>query len=471
MSKFRVSRASDSLFRPVSLVAGVCLFACTTGSDEVGTGRSPQAEVGHTGEAVEHRGEVEGADRSDAAPSWEQADARGRTRLLVYGHLPTLSAAEVGVIDVSLDVSGGLSAVGGPTSISAVGMEQWQGHYTFVAAHGGDGPFVVATGEAGAYVVELRESAAAERVRVSAAVGDTVPAALHLAGGLAFVGQGDRVTMIDFEATAPTPKLLRERPEMRFKAYDLFARDGAWLMAIDDEVTPIFADSIELAGAGAGAEVAAASVRAGLELPGVINGHYSLAILAATARDAGTLYAVVDYGVMHGHGHDLAALPIRADVIAVPEGSLINDGAGTAMPLVEEHVSRATGKPTQLAVGDHYSDWSGLARVPGVEGAPGVLLIAAGDRGLLWIREDFKSGDPMASLDIGGPCTDVVAENGRVWVLRATLGPAPKPGTERSALPKGSAVVELGLEQAAAGVVVKPVHTLELDTGYLRFVH
>ncbi|MFO7563429.1 MAG: hypothetical protein R6X02_12360 [Enhygromyxa sp.] len=363
-----------------------------------------------------------------------------RKHLLVLAHEP--SAARAILRPVELDRAE--PRVGEALEIPTLPYENWPDHFRVIAAHGGGDEFVVAHDEA----LQLRRVSDESSVEVE--LGGTA-AALHMVGDRVFVGQGNRVLLVDFGASPAKLRELRHRPEMRFKAYDLFAHDGGWLIAIDDVVTPIFADSFELRDG----EV---QHRAGFELPGAINGHYQYALLHARGPGLGTLYAIIPYGIMSGSGHDLVALPMRDAAPTIDTASLIVNGGGkNGIPVLEEHVPRGRGEP-QLLAGDRFTAWTGLARVEAEGG--GRLLIAAGERGLLTLADDFDGSSRPIELDIGGSCLDVFSEGARVFVLRGPLELAAEQ-------PLAAKLVELSIGDDGAATTIA---TIELDGPYRSIV-
>jgi hypothetical protein len=143
---------------------------------------------------------------------------------------------------------------------------------------------------------------------------------------------------------------------------------------------------------------------------------------------------------MDGHGHDLAALPIRGDALDVPADLVLNQSRSESPPVLEEHVSRSTGKAEKLAAGEAYTPWTGLALLGDR------LLAAAGPRGLLVLSASAFSPDTKAEpIDLGGPVHDVVAVDDRAYALVGgetndalvflAFSPDGPPHTERMELP------------------------------------
>jgi hypothetical protein len=277
--------------------------------------------------------------------------------------------------------------------------DNWPGHFRTVAT--GAGSRLVRAESGGKLVLSDATGCAEKTIEL----GGAQPTALHLVGDRLFVGFGPAVGWIDLAAARPSLVRLVER-DHKFKAYDLFARSGDRLVAIDDQVMPMYADFFAL-------EKAGPRRLADWELPGVINGHYDLAALVPGKPNEWTLYLVAPYGIMDGNGQDLAAVPVRGDKLVFEEGLTLQNGRDSATPILEEHVDRATDKPTNLAAGTEFTYWTGLA----VDRDR--LLLAAGKRGLLVLPGDFDSKSKGQLVDLGGECRDVRASGG---VLVALIG-------------------------------------------------
>lgn len=398
--------------RPIAppwLVA-LCLVACsspperTTELAEV-TARPP---VATTPDPLPATADANAKATPDPARGWVDPP---RTHVLLLRHAP--EAADFEVLPIALADPPTLLPA---HRLPALPRADWPGHFTAVATHGGGGEWAHAGGREGAWTLVARGPSPGAAVR-EVEVGAVVPAAMHMVGSVVLVGAGNTVGTVDLAADAPRWRVLHERPDMKFKAYDLFARDGARLVAIDDEVMPMYADAFDLDARGH------ATHRAGWALPGVINGHYHAAVLATGgSRSSGTLWVVASYGIMDGHGQDLAALAIEGDALRVGAEVTLNSHAMEDPPVLEEHVSRHTGKPEKLAFGSDYTPWTGLARVRPATG-PAWLLLAAGPRGLLRVPERFGPSTRAEAIDVGGECADVMVVGERVLVL--VVGPAP----------------------------------------------
>lgn len=355
-----------------------------------------------------------------------------RTHLLVERH--ALEEPQAYALPLALTGEGlrPLAEVSRP----AMPHPSWPGHYTTTAGHGGAARWVSgeASGAGWKLVARTIGEDATREVSVPA-----IPSALLVVGEVVLVGAGNMVGAIDLAAEAPAWTEVHQRPDMRFKAYDLFARAGTWVVAIDDVVRPIYADSFRLDARGWPTH------RAGWTLPGLINGHYTAAALTATEPGEGTLYAVAPYGILDGHGQDLAALEIRGDAPTAAADTILNGARSLAPPVLEEHVSRATGKPEKSIAGTDVTPWRGMA----VDA--GRVLLAAEARGLLVVPTNFTPDTRARVVELGGSCHDVLVADGRTWAL---VGGA------------SSAVVEL----AWTGDAAREVGRTPLPQSYDRFV-
>lgn len=422
------------------LLALLALGACTSPGDPATS--SPQLP-----KAAASGSESAGSDsKTDPAMTRPTTDASRawtdppRTHLLLLRHEGT--SPEVDVLPLRLSAE--LPAPLATQRVAALPRADWPGHFLAVAAHGGEEGWVHAGGREGAWTL-VQRGTSTQGVTREVAVGPTIPAAMHMVGDAVLVGAGNTVGTVDLAVKDPRWQVLHERPDMQFKAYDLFARAGEWLVAIDDEVMPMYADAFTLDASGR------ATHRAAWSLPGVINGHYDAAVLGrrGTGFD-GTLWVVAGYGIMDGHGQDLAALAIEDHALRFGPEVTLNSQPLEDPPVLEEHVSRETGKPEKLAFGSDYTPWTGLARWAPAEG-PAKLLLAAGARGLLVLPEGFGPSTRAEAIDVGGECADVLVDGGRVRVLVG--GPAP-------------ALLELS--PTATGL--EPGPRLSLPQAYHRFV-
>ncbi|MEO8707387.1 MAG: hypothetical protein ABI867_45590 [Kofleriaceae bacterium] len=229
---------------------------------------------------------------------------------------------------------------------------------------------------------------------------------LHVAGNSLWVGSEKAVGWIDLSAAKPTYVELVKRDGYAYKAYDRFVRDGDRLLAIDDEVMPMFADWFSIDGAGRPVK------RLGdWEMPGVINGHYDHAALLATAANEWTLYLVAPYSVMTGNGQDLAAVPIRKDALVFDKTSSLQNNRGKLPVAFEQVDDRGQHSPDVLVAGTKYSAWTGMAL------AAGKIVLAAGPRGLLTMPTSFTAATRATVVALGGDVHDVRAIGGQVYAL------------------------------------------------------
>lgn len=417
----------------VSVVA-LSLGACTSPGDPATSSPGPsRAEVAKTAS------DSVSMTHPTADPSRVWTDPP-RTHLVLLRHADTSPDVDALPLRLSTDPPALL-----PTQRTrALARTDWPGHYTAVTAHDGGSWWVSAGGDRDAWTL-VQHGLGYDESKRALGLQTTTPAAMHVVGSVVYVGAGNTVSMVDLSATDPRLEQVHQRPDMQFKAYDLFARAGEWLVAIDDEVMPMYADAFTLDASGR------ATHRAAWSLPGVINGHYDAAVLGRRGPGFdGTLWMVAGYGVMDGHGQDLAALAIEDHALKVGPEVTINSRVMEDPPVLEEHVSRETGKPEKLAFGSDYTPWTGLARVVPPAG-PARLLLAAGARGLLVLPEAFGPSTRAEAIDVGGECADVLVDGDRVRVLVG--GPAP-------------ALLEL----SATATGLEPGPRLSLPAAYQRFV-
>jgi hypothetical protein len=320
-----------------------------------------------------------------------------RTHILLQGH--SESGAKARYVAVSLAAG---AKLGKPFEVEGYPLSD--NHYVSPAAYGGGAAWAQVESAGKGFQVVLRDMKGGSVA--SAHVGDKPPAALHSLGKVFVLGQRNKVKWIDFRAAPPTVKTVLERPLPVYKHYDLFARQGDWLVAIDDVVSPIYADTFRVG------KKLGLTHEEGLTLPGSINGSYTLAVLTRSKAREGVLYTVVPYHIMSGYGHDLAALKLSNGKAAWSGDDVLQNSRGDP-PVLEEHVSgRGQGK-ADLVSGKAFTHWTGLTALP----ARKLLLVAAGTRGLLQIPMKFDRNTKGKALKLGARCLDVALLAGRLWVL------------------------------------------------------
>lgn len=281
-----------------------------------------------------------------------------------------------------------------------------QGTFSVVAAHDGADALAVARadGPGGPWFVDVADLG----VRLSwssVSVPHSPPAALHVVGGRVFVGHAERLSALQLSDPAGSFTELRHRAEMRGKAYDVFARHGRHLVAIDDIMMPIYADSFDLI-------TGSPQHLAGFELPGLVNGHYQRAALLVDDSGEGRLFASAPFGHRGGWGYHLLIVPF---VDGRP--STIRGGPGGVM-MFSEMVHRMPDQEPSLFGGDQATAWTGLVVVP----SAGRVLIAAGSRGIFSLPADAEVVATPTMHDLGGEITDVLTHEGRTWALRVGKG-------------------------------------------------
>ncbi len=328
----------------------------------------------------------------------DEADKEGGGRWLVLEkHDPKAELASYAAIDLAAARPSPV-ALG---SVPALPDSNWPGHFRTVAAHAGP-RWVRGEATGGGFRLVLGDARGGAPRSIEL---EGEPTALHLHGDALFVGLGRRLGWIDLAADPPAFRELVAR-EHQFKAYDLFARSGDRLVAVDDVVMPMFADWFDVKGK-------APRRLADWSLPGVNTGHYPQAALHPAAGGDFTLYLLAPYGIMDGDGHDLVAVPVRGDTLVFEEGLTLQNGKNGPTPVIEEHVSRDSGKTFGLVAGSEVTDWTGLA----VDPDSGRLLIAAGTRGLIVLPGNFTSASKGIMVELGAACRDVVARGGLLVAL------------------------------------------------------
>jgi hypothetical protein len=337
-----------------------------------------------------------GASKAPREGAVDQADKESGRWLVVEKHNPKAELASYAAIDL---------AAARPSPV-ALGMVQplpdtnWPGHFRTVAAHAGP-RWVHVEAKGGGFRLVIGDARGGAPRSIDLA-GE--PTALHLWRDWLFVGLGPRLGWTDLSGQAGFKELVARSHQ--YKAYDLFARSGERLVAIDDVVMPMVADWFALGGE-------APRRLADWSLPGVINGRYTQAALHPAAGGDFTLYLLAPYGIMDGNGHDLVAVPVRGDKLVFEDGLTLQNGKNGPTPVIEEHVSRQTDQPVSLVAGSEFTEWTGLAVDP--EG--GRLLLAAGNRGLIVLPGNFTSASKGTMVELGAPCRDVAVRGGLLVAL------------------------------------------------------
>lgn len=374
------------------------------------------------------------------SPQWSEP---ARTHLLVHAHLPEQASAQVLPIALTEPPTSSSStgpastrasgpSVGSGRSFAAAPAPNWPDHFVARLAHGGGSRYAVVQGGPEIWTLGVIDIDAGPIVDIE--IGSVLPAELMMVGDQVLLGQADTVAWIDLAARKPEWTQLHQRPDMVGKAYDVFVRSGAWFIAIDDQVGPIWADGFRL-GVGKPERVQ------DYTMPSAINGMYYAGELVASGPDQGVLYLLLHYGIMSGHGHDLTALAIREGKLEVDPGVLLNSSTGNDPPVVEEHVDRGSGNPEKLVAGTSYSEWTSIAYVPAVAGGQPRLLISAVERGLLELPAEFGPTTKANVIDLGGAVLDVMLIEGRGFALVNVEQPLARSElVELSLLPSGALV-------------------------------
>lgn len=369
-----------------------------------------------------------------------------RTHLLVLGHLPEQTKGRVLSISlveppISSSSTGPAStrasgpSVGGVHTLAAPPRHYFPGYFACQLTHGGGTRFAAVQGQAERWQLEIRDvDVAVVEPLARIEIGSVLPQASMMVGDRVFLGQDNTVAWIDLAAPAPVLEELHRRPEMVIKAYDLFVRRGSWLIAIDDQRSPTWADGFRL-GAGRPERINDFTLPSGFEA------SYYAGDLVASGPDQGVLYLLMGFGLSESSGHDLTALTIREGELQHSPGAQINRSAGIDPPVVEEEVDRRSGEPRTLVAGTSYSEWTRVVYVPAVAGGQPRLLISAVERGLLELPIEFGPTTKANMIDLGGAVVDVMLIGGRVFGLVNVEQPLARSElVELSLLPSGATV-------------------------------
>lgn len=398
MSGIAVDRRVMSSVMPRLLVAafGLLALACTRTEPE-------RSEPASTTEVARPPELPPSADRPPVDSSFSEPT---RSHLLVHQHLPEQADAKVLPIALAVDSA----TLGSARTHAASALPNWPGHFGSELSHDGGSRYVIVQGEPNAWRLEVWDLAGTTEPAAQIEIGEVLPAAVTLIGDDVLLGQDNAIAWVDLAADPKQRVELTRRADMSDKAYDLFVRSGSWLIAIDDQVSPIWADGFRL-GPGQPERIQ------DFELPSAINGSYYAGQLIASGPSDGVLYLLLHYGIMDGHGHDLTALAIRDGKLSVAPDVLINSSAGIDPPVLEEHVPRGSKQPVKLAAGVDYSEWSQIAYAPAIAGGQPRLLISAGVRGLFELPLEFGPQSEAHVIELGGAVLDVIVLGERTLAL------------------------------------------------------
>jgi hypothetical protein len=237
---------------------------------------------------------------------------------------------------------------------------------------------------------------------VAVELGDIRPAALHLAGHSLWIGTQARVGWADLSAKQPRFEELVVRTERPGKSYDVFARHGDRLVAIDDVISPIYADWFSLDPYGRPHQRLA-----DWELPAMVYGHYTAATLVPRGDEYELLALSTSSSGYVGRGHALYRLAIRGNV-------LFQGGPAPNVRAPRIHEVQGKGPyPAVLIAGTTYTEWGGFAITPDGQR----VLVAAGKRGLISLPRDFDETTPVELVDVGGACDDVIVRGNTILAL------------------------------------------------------
>ena len=235
-------------------------------------------------------------------------------------------------------------------------------------------------------------------------LGDIVPAALHLVRDALWVGTSSRVGWIDLAAARPRFQLLVDRGTQTRKHYDLFARSGDRLLAIDDIVYPMYADWFALDVRGAPREHLG-----DWQLPATVYGHYTAAVLSPDVDGFALFATTTSSSGWSGPGHELFRRPIERDALI---------GGADMAPQVSETRGAGRAAVPSVVAGDTFTSWDGLA----VSIDRRHLLVAAGDRGLFVFPSALPAHGRPSVVDLGGTVRDLAVRGSNLLALVTTSG-------------------------------------------------
>lgn len=316
----------------------------------------------------------------------DTASLPGPTHVLLMGHADTEETARF--LSIDLHKPDSRDSYTQP----ALARENWPGHYSAFAAVGQGQAFHPVLDKDGWHLA-VRDLRAGKELPTIALEVEAVTALMAVGDDL-FIGAGMSVGRMDLD-DGRFEVLAERKSGFAGKAYDVFARDGRTVVAIDDVVTPIWADLFWPEGT--------SWKREPWTLPSFINGTYSLAAVHFDDADDknGTLYAIGNYGIMSGSGHDLTRLAIVGGKLQVKENLILNAGVVADPPVLEEHINRRTDTIEKIIAGNDVTPWTGLALVKNKSGVVKEVAIAAGDRGLLIVPADFSHTSRARVVPLG----------------------------------------------------------------------
>lgn len=321
-----------------------------------------------------------------------------RTRLALLEHDPRRRTGQV--VSFLLDPRG--ATIASAFDVPAMPLDPGSAYSHVVAAHDGADAFAVARADTpdGPWYVDVRDLSSSAPWR-SVPIPHAPPAALLISGGWVLVGHAERVSAFRVDDPEGTYTELLHRRVLGGKAYDVFARHGPYVVAIDDMIMPMYADSFKL-GSGVPEHIA------GYDMPSLVNGHYVRAALDLDANGDGRLFADSRFSHRSGSGQCLVAVPFAGGAPAsIPHP--------TVAITTCESIHRNDDTGARLFAGASMTSWLGLAATPAARS--GRVLIAAGTRGLFSLPQNFTS-DSKPNIHNIGTITDVLAQGDHVWALR-----------------------------------------------------
>lgn len=216
-------------------------------------------------------------------------------------------------------------------------------------------------------------------------------ASIHVFDTAVYLGTGGTVGWVNFGDSSHPPKYQELiRRSLSFKEYDLFAHEGNFLVAVDDVIMPIYADSFLLQGS-----QHVHVHKRDFELPGGINLRYK-----RTALIGDFLILLGSYGACYGHcfGQLLRRFDLKNN---------------TYEEIIEHHEVSQKWDSSNFNI-DGGLDWVDIAVTQ-----RGEVAVAALDRGLCVIPPGpFTTLPPFfQTVDLGGRVRAVNTCGSATWAL------------------------------------------------------
>ena len=339
-----------------------------------------------------------------------------------------------------------------PTSKPYPAIERYPGDDLKIPApitHDGNGAYAIIGSSGDKHHVDYYPSLSADAVTVS--LGAIYPKALLLHGKTLFVGSSRaELGWIHLDADPPFYVKFVERSDSIYKAYDMFARAGNHVLAIDDEYEPIVSDLFLVDKRGNPNHLAQiylpiASYKHAIILPpSPENGHFLYLMSefrhfiqesqqAEYAEHRLTRLEIIDSAVIKRNGEQ-GKRSYHNSAYEIKQGAQPSD-----------HGMRRSPHRGQLIAGKKYTRWLGMA-VTIADGSP-VAWVAAGDRGILRFGERPTEDSRPSQYDMGAPCLDIIAIGNTLYAILGGESPSVAQLAHRKIFLTITKRVELGLRE------------------------